>query len=83
MADACARAYTITRDPAWLDGLALSVGWFLGANDVGLPVGDFERGAGRDGLEPGGVNRNEGAESTIALITTLQHARALVPVPVP
>ena len=60
----------------WRDGIDRSVGWFLGANDVGVPVGDLERGAAYDGLHPDGVNRNEGAESTLALITTLQHARA-------
>ncbi len=78
MADACARAYEITADASWLDGIKLAAGWFLGANDVGLPVGDIARGAGYDGLEAESVNRNEGTESTLALITTLQHARAMV-----
>ena len=80
MADACARALAVTGQAIWSDGLARSIGWFLGANDVGVPLGDFERGAGFDGLERDGVNRNEGAESTLALITTLQHARAMAPV---
>ncbi len=79
MADACARAYAVTGDPAWLDGVDLAIGWFLGANDVGVPVGDVDRGAGYDGLEVDGVNRNQGTESTLALITTLQHARAMAP----
>ena len=79
MADACARAYEVTADSAWIEGIELAAGWFLGANDVGLPVADVERGAGYDGLETGGVNLNQGAESTLALITTLQHARAMVP----
>ena len=79
MADACARAHEVTGDPAWRDGVDMAVGWFLGANDVGVPVGDVERGAGYDGLEAGGVNRNQGAESTIAFVTTLQHARAMAP----
>jgi len=80
MADACARAYEVTGDAAWLGGIELTAGWFLGANDVGLDVCDAARGAGYDGLEAGGVNRNQGAESTLALITTLQRARATVPV---
>jgi hypothetical protein len=79
MADACARAYAVTGDPAWHDGLDLAIGWFLGANDVGVPVGDVDHGAGYDGLEIGGVNRNRGTESTLALITTLQYARARAP----
>jgi hypothetical protein len=81
MADACARAYSVTADPAWGRGVGLAVGWFLGANDVGVAVGDFDRGAGYDGLEASGVNENQGTESTLALITALQHARALAPVP--
>jgi hypothetical protein len=80
MADACARAYDVTGGVQWCDGVTRCVGWFLGANDVGLAVGDFERGAGYDGLHHDRVNRNEGAESTLALLTTLQHARSLAPV---
>jgi len=77
MADACARAYQVTGDPDWNDGLQLAVGWFLGANDTGLPLRDAESGACFDGLEAGGVNENLGAESTLALITTMQHARTI------
>ena len=80
MADACVRALAVTGEQIWSDGIDRSVGWFLGANDVGVPVGDLERGAAYDGLHRDGVNRNEGAESTLALITTLQHARVMSPV---
>ena len=73
MADACARALAVTGDDVWRRGLTLSVEWFLGANDVGVAVCDAERGAGFDGLESNGVNLNQGAESTLALITALQH----------
>jgi len=79
MADACARAYLATGDPAWQAGLELAIGWFLGANDVGVPVGDLDHGAGYDGLEANGVNLNQGTESTLALITTLQHASEMAP----
>ena len=51
MADACARAFAVTGDQVWRDGLDRCVDWFLGANDVGVPVGDLDRGAGYDGLE--------------------------------
>ena len=80
MADACARAFAVTDDHVWHDGLARCVEWFLGVNDVGVAVGDFDRGAGYDGLTVDGVNRNEGTESTLALLTTLQHARAMAAV---
>ena len=80
MADACARAYAVTGDQGWHDGVIRSVDWFLGANDVGVAVGDLDRGAGFDGLERDGVNRNEGTESTLAFITTMQHARTVAAV---
>jgi hypothetical protein len=38
---------------------------------------DQETGGGYDGLTPDGPNRNQGAESTLALISTLQHGRTL------
>jgi hypothetical protein len=42
---------------------------------------DPHTGGGYDGLHPDGVNSNQGAESTLAVISTLQHARRLSPVP--
>ncbi len=74
LADACARAFVVTGDHDWLDALRLCVGWFEGSNDVGVPMFDRETGGAFDGLEPAGVNENQGAESTIALVATLQHA---------
>jgi hypothetical protein len=38
---------------------------------------DPDTGGGYDGLHATGPNLNQGAESTIALISTLQHARSL------
>lgn len=75
MADACARAQSVTGDPAWGRGVDLAIGWFLGENDVGAVMWDVETGGGYDGLHATGPNLNQGAESTIALISTLQHAR--------
>jgi hypothetical protein len=49
--------------------------WFLGHNDVGLPVVDPERGAGFDGLEHDRVNQNQGAESTLMWLVALEHIR--------
>jgi hypothetical protein len=79
MADACARAHVVTGDLTWRDGVTLAVGWFLGENDVGVPMWDGDHGGGYDGLAASSVNLNQGTESTLALITTLQHARALAP----
>lgn len=80
LADACARAYAVTGESRWADGLELAVTWFLGANDVGMSLYDSVSGGGCDGLERLGRNENQGAESTLAVLSTLQQGRWL-PVP--
>jgi hypothetical protein len=80
LADACARAAAITGDSAWAGHLRRAVDWFLGDNDAGVPMIDASTGGGYDGLSRSGPNLNEGAESTLAAISTLQHARHLVAV---
>jgi len=82
MADACARALAVTGDTGWRAGIELAAGWFLGANDVGSVMWDPHTGGGYDGLEIEGPNLNQGTESTLALIATLQHARDLAPLAV-
>lgn len=77
LADACASAYRATRDPRWLEGVGRAWDWFLGLNDAAMPMFDAETGAGYDGLEAAGRNRNQGAESTLAMLSTAQHARWL------
>jgi hypothetical protein len=51
--------------------------WFLGENDLGVPVADPEHGASYDGLTPHGVNANQGAESTLMWLLALEHIRAM------
>lgn len=77
LADACARAFDVTEDPAWRDGVASAWGWFLGDNDAGTVMFDHASGAGFDGLEAAGRNENRGAESTLAALSTYQQARRL------
>ena len=74
IADACARAFVLTGEPEWRDGVRQARDWFLGDNDSGIAMVD-ESGGGYDGLEPGGRNDNRGAESTLAAISTFQRAR--------
>lgn len=76
LADACARAYRLTGETGWADGLDRAVRWFLGDNDSGLPLYDASTGGGFDALTPAGRNTNQGAESTLAMVSTLQHGRA-------
>ena len=73
LADACATAADVTGDPAWAHGVRRSIAWFLGDNDVDAVMWDPETGGGYDGLTLSGPNLNQGAESTLALISTLQH----------
>jgi hypothetical protein len=81
LADACARAYAVTGDARWLDGVRLAWAWFLGDNDGGTPMFDPRTGGGYDGLTPLGCNLNQGAESTLAMLSTAQHARRLSGLP--
>ncbi len=75
IADACVRAFELTADVSWISGIDRAVNWFLGDNDGGVLMYDAESGGGYDGLTSSGPNLNQGAESTIALLTTLQHGR--------
>ena len=77
LADACARALAVAPDSRWLDGLERAAAWFLGDNDAGVAMHDPATGGGYDGLTVVGPNTNQGAESTLALISTLQHSHRL------
>ena len=77
IADACARAYELTEDRRWLRGVRMAWSWFAGDNDSATPMFDPDTGAGFDGLLHDGRNLNQGAESTLALLSTAQHAQRL------
>jgi hypothetical protein len=81
LADACARAAAVDARAIWPDGVLAAAAWFQGDNDGGQLMWDPETGGGFDGLHADGVNRNQGAESTLAVISTLQHARRFSAVP--
>jgi hypothetical protein len=77
LAEACARALDATGDQRFEAGLTTAVDWFMGDNDAGVSLRDPDSGGGFDGLTADGRNANQGAESTLALLSTLQHARRL------
>jgi hypothetical protein len=77
IADACATAYRVTLDRHWLAGIQLAWRWFVGDNDGGVPMFDPATGGGYDGLDADGRNLNQGAESTLAMLSTAQHARRI------
>jgi hypothetical protein len=64
-------AYKATKDKKILKLQRTAFSWFLGENDLGIPLYDSAtRGCG-DGLGAGGVNLNEGAESTLSFLLSL------------
>ncbi len=81
LADACARAAAVTGDSSWLAGLTMSVAWFLGDNDAQVPMLDEQTGGGCDGLSATSRSRNQGAESTLAMMSVMQHGRRLAAAP--
>ena len=81
LADACARAATVDPRPLWPEAIRSAAAWFQGDNDSSQVMWDPETGGGFDGLLADGVNLNQGAESTLAVISTLQQARRFSTVP--
>lgn len=69
--NACLDVYIITGDEKWFEESERCLSWFLGQNDLQLPVCDYKTGGCNDGLESQGVNCNQGAESTLAWIISL------------
>jgi hypothetical protein len=81
LADACMRAATVTGDSNWLVGVKMAVAWFLGDNDARIPLFDERTGGCGDGLGATHRNRNQGAESTIAMISVLQQGHRMAAAP--
>ena len=72
------KAYEVTKDEKHMLNLYQSYQWFLGENSLNLPLYDHETKGCADGLQNLGVNRNQGAESTLAyLISHLVVFKAL------
>jgi len=69
--NACLDAYIETGDKQWFEESERCLSWFLGHNDLQLPVCDYKTGGCGDGLESQGVNGNQGAESTLSWIISL------------
>ena len=72
---ACIEAYHATGDMFWVAEARRAFEWFLGRNDLGLALYDAGTGGCRDGLHVDRVNRNQGAESTLAFLLSLAELR--------
>jgi glycosyltransferase involved in cell wall biosynthesis len=75
MVSACLEAYRLTSNKRWRKEARRAFEWFLGRNDLNLPIYDPMTGGCRDGLHPDRANENQGAESTLAFLQSLLELR--------
>jgi glycosyltransferase involved in cell wall biosynthesis len=75
MVSACLEAFRTTGDKHWDKEARRAFEWFLGRNDLKLPLYDATTGGCRDGLHPDRPNENQGAESTLAFLQSLLELR--------
>jgi len=71
MVSACLEAFRATQDDSWLREARRAFEWFLGRNDLGLPLYDSSTGGCSDGLHHDRINENQGAESSLAFHLSL------------
>ena len=72
---ACLEAHGMTGKEHWRTAAENAFDWFLGRNDLRVPVYDPTTGGCRDGLHPDRANRNQGGESTLAFLLSLVEMR--------
>lgn len=65
---ACLQAFRLSGEKHWLDEAWCAFRWYLGENDLQVPLYDGTTGGCRDGLHPDRVNENQGAESTLSFL---------------
>ncbi|MCX6748035.1 MAG: glycosyltransferase [Candidatus Pacearchaeota archaeon] len=70
MVQTCLEAYKITRNEDYYKKAILAFNWFLGKNHLNQMMYDESTGGCYDGLSKNNVNLNQGAESTIAYLTS-------------
>ena len=62
------QAYESTQNAEYIRKMFSCYLWFVGENTLRVPLYDHETKGCCDGLQPDGINRNQGAESTLAYI---------------
>jgi hypothetical protein len=70
-------AYEVTADAGYRRAAESAYAWFLGDNEGTMVIADVATGGCHDGLEEGGVNQNQGAESTLMWLTAAETIRAM------
>ncbi len=71
MVSACLEAFRATQDDSWMREARRAFEWFLGRNDLGVPLYDSTSGGCSDGLHAERVSENQGAESSLAFHLSL------------
>jgi len=77
MISACLAAWHATGNAEWKADAACAFAWFLGSNDLSLPLVDLDTGSCRDGLHPDRANENQGGESVVSYLLGLSDMRRL------
>ncbi|MFC1562537.1 glycosyltransferase family 4 protein [candidate division KSB1 bacterium] len=77
MIEACVEAFNVTRDQTWFENAVMCFNWFLGHNDLNMPLYDPKTGGCRDGLMADGINQNQGTESSLAWLLSLMTLQKL------
>ncbi len=75
MVTACLAAQNVTGETRWVWEAQRAFDWFVGRNDLRLPLYDPATGGCRDGLHSDRVNQNQGAESTLCFLLALLEIR--------
>ncbi|MBS0559980.1 MAG: glycosyltransferase family 4 protein [Proteobacteria bacterium] len=74
---ACLAAWEADGNPAWEKEAIRAFAWFLGENDLSVPIVDVHTGSCRDGLHPDRANENCGGESVVSYLLSLAEIRQL------
>ncbi|WP_237153947.1 glycosyltransferase family 4 protein [Oryzibacter oryziterrae] len=75
---ACAAAWRATNSAKWRNDAERAFAWFLGVNDLNVPLADVRTGRCRDGLHPDRANENCGAESVVCYLLSLLEIRRML-----
>ncbi|MBO9638894.1 MAG: glycosyltransferase family 4 protein [Siphonobacter aquaeclarae] len=70
-------AFAYSGQDLWREAAVTAFQWYLGRNDTGLYVYDEVSGGCYDGLQPGSVNLNQGAESCLSYLMARSEIRAV------
>jgi hypothetical protein len=74
---ACLAAWRAEGGAKWTADATRAFSWFLGHNDLLVPLIDQQTGSCRDGLHPDRANENRGAESAISYLLSLVEIRQI------